>query len=73
MPKRFTVGEIWKGPCGGLWRVTHLTSDGDVLLRKLSSRNSTIRRVNEVPKQWTLLSAPSSALQPVPQWLEPQQ
>lgn len=60
MPKRFSVGEIWKGPTGGIWLVKHLTSDGDVVLRNLGDRPNHLRRINQVPKGWALFSAPEA-------------
>lgn len=59
-PSRFAVGEIWRGPKGALWRVTHLTSDGDAELREpvFEGRARWLRRRNDVPKAWIRVEPP---------------
>lgn len=56
---RFRVGEIWEGPSGGIWHVTHLTSDGFVQMRSDSEHMRTLIRSSVVPRNWTRLSAAS--------------
>ena len=56
--RQFQVGETWRGPNGGLWRVTHVTSDGDAILRSLGGVR-TLRR--------------SSSLLPSAKWCQLQQ
>ena len=46
--RRLRVGETWRGPNGGLWSVTHVTSDGDAILRLLGGTR-TIRRPSSLP------------------------
>lgn len=52
----FEVGEIWQGPTGAQWLVTHLTSDGQVELRVANGRMRTIRKPAQAPRGWQRLA-----------------
>ena len=47
--RQLRVGETWRGPTGGIWRVTHVTSDGDAILQAIAGRPRTIRRSSTLP------------------------
>lgn len=48
----FEVGEIWQGPTGGLWRVTHRTTDDQAELRALTGRMRTLRKLARASRGW---------------------
>jgi len=52
----FAVGEIWQGPCGGQWQVTHRTSDGEAELRAITGRVRTLRKPAQASRGWQRLA-----------------
>lgn len=53
-PLRFRIGEVWTGPSGHPWRVTHVTPDGTAWMRNQGGRCRTLQRSVIVPRTWRL-------------------
>ena len=60
-PAHFQVGEIWEGPSGTHWRVTHVTSDDMAYLRAESTSMRTLIRSHYVPDNWARIKAAEGA------------
>lgn len=52
----FEVGEIWQGPTGAQWLVTHRTSDGQAELRAATGRMRTLRKPAQASRGWQRLA-----------------